>query len=736
MRRFSRKLRAVCRRFSAPVGLSLLALAGSISLSGCSWMWTDRQSGMLSLSMGLAHPQAEVSPLEDKARKRLANLESTGKLDPSLISQREDGSVQTSSRTRAAATLNVGPGATTPAVPGLPDADASALPAAFSALPSATTGNGNIALTAFDLIHNTRDIYETLIPATIRFEMETLRQSYDFYYVPITLNVLPGPQTEEGYLAEFRLQFDRRATADAKAIAAARNATEAAYNELDDPARLDILDEIDRTLKKGIGASPGDAKTEAAEAAIKKLGPVLTAKRASVVSGNQSAGILSILNADEKGTSDATSDAVRASVQEATVQAGEAEEVRILTVLPLRQYDLRLEAFGLREQEKFALQLQLSGPLSESAAGALNSAYDRIRRLENNFITLAHAPTMVGGLAGDNECVWRVFPSKQISRDGDEVGEIMRPGPRDAMVVLSVKRKASIRTVARPELRVPAKITTRWVELSKWSPALGTENRQATSFLAKAAACGECNKEAKQVVLPMEPLEHPLSASLENYDPKSSTTLGLDSTMSIRIRGSGFTSNTRVVLGAITFAPAVVTPDRIVCYVDGATLSGIKGPDKDKLTRIPVSVISPQTKPVLLKEELRLHITKPNRTKATLELLGDAPREVRTGQLLRLKFVQSDGKSKNLALTTPAPNGTAFVKSATFAGIVVPATNLLPLPEGHLGVVIPALPRPEEGPYTLAVDIDGVAYPLDVPLYYRATVDLAPRLQVDVKKDG
>lgn len=198
-------------------GFALLILV--FSMTGC---WRAVGNGKIVVAAGVAHPISDIEDLHTKALAKLDALERGDALDPAAITQRQNVSVQDIARLRASLAAEFAPssagsgagspessGAASPTVPDLPNADRSALASPqFSALAAAAALGDRLETSPAELISGTRDIYETFIPARLRFKFDSLRaQGYEFFHIPMTLAVHPGNRTHKRFLADVRFQF-------------------------------------------------------------------------------------------------------------------------------------------------------------------------------------------------------------------------------------------------------------------------------------------------------------------------------------------------------------------------------------------------------------------------------------------------------------------------------------------------------------------------------------------------
>ena len=183
--------------------LNFLVLFIFLFLFGCA------TKPKMSASIGLAYQLDNVSDINHKAIKKLEDLEKKGKLDPESIASRLDISSQEISRLRGALTLRPS-SSETPGTPSLPEGDKSALASpTFSDTGNAALLLSAIKLSPFEIISKTRDIYETLIPAHLRFGFDSLSgKGYRFYYFPITLTAEPGNRMKGKYIADFNFKLE------------------------------------------------------------------------------------------------------------------------------------------------------------------------------------------------------------------------------------------------------------------------------------------------------------------------------------------------------------------------------------------------------------------------------------------------------------------------------------------------------------------------------------------------
>lgn len=617
------------RRFSKGV----LVVAASLSLAGCIAIGTN---GKITSSMGLTYPLRDVEAANERALDQLGKLPTSGKLDAGAVTGRDDSSFQSVRRLRGAAELTIGSDGATPDTPELPSADRGSLASdRVSAIGSAPALLKEVTVSPFDLITNTRDIYESLIPAELRFKFESLRRNgYEFFHVPISITVTPGTRTDENYAADVRFMLpysqaiemvntygDRcRDVEDAVGL-------DEALRDVDEAVRRDaqqVEGELDgRTLfDKWIPASAGaDGSSGPARQTLRcerielASGRVFFRDRQWMESSERFKSFQAAYGAVAPSSSDAQQEENEEEGQpedaalELFTELSSLSDIRVFSISPLRVTDQRARTLERRIQSEEAMLIAASGPIPGAGAAAGNASADRIRRWERNLATITQEPLTAGYMDGTRAFGWRFYPRIGIDEDGDEVGRFLRPGPRDLMVIIALKRnwnqisaaallgKTPAQWVASetlPEILLWVDYMPRWIE-TRYHLFLNDEqapdNYPETNYFEAQAATTDSSRHgwkagcyfekwedaagwprcgSQYLVLPHQPKQPTLwgatvGVAADKDHPIKSATL-------VRIDGDGFSGATRVTFSGKTLEPKGRTRTSLFVKIDPSDL--------------------------------------------------------------------------------------------------------------------------------------------------------------------
>ncbi len=564
------------------------------------------QYGNMTAKIHLAHPNTDVATTYKKTLKRFDSLEKTGKLDPAAITSRLNQSYQESTRIRAAATVTTGPEAVTPETPTLPNGDSTVLSSpTFSGSAGAVGLDSSIS--PFSLITQTRDIYESLVTAELRFKFDELRKDgYRFYHVPITLAIHPNFRTKKNFIAE--LSFKVKTEVKPKK---------------DDKGNVTTTFTPDETEQaKFIGSWKN------------------------------------LLLINKKQNISQIENVFKNVYQDAKTAFEKPENIQVFTISPLRQFSYQAQSLARRIQRMEAFQGSGSGPIAEGAAGAANLGLDRIRRMEKDFATLAQQPILTGFI-DSNSFGWRCYPTTVVDEKGKNTVETLKPGPRDVHVILAVKtitnktKKEFERVLGETPLQVgeiPLPVPDDELKLKCDYNWISTRN--FSRFFSPGDKEGNLGDLSVVISERKKPID--LKAEIVGDNPSSTadkhkvTFAATDKAKIVQIEGTGFSKDTKVIFNSLSLTPDNFTKDRLFVLIKSEyatngkpdyTIKLTDGPGRNTVAKGVININKPADKRIA---SISISSGNTNVTPGTLILLTyKDPSRVPPTEMLPMDSVKS-----------------------------------------------------------------------------------------------